>query len=78
MNTYFNIYAKSIFELLSPIIGELMAKGAIRSQCNKLGISEEMIQKKDMATISEGIGKAMMLFIGTEGAKQLVEKIKKI
>lgn len=78
MSIYRNMYAQRIFDILAPIIGDLMSKGAIRSQCNKLGINEEGIQKKDLLQISEGIRKAMMLFVGTDGARQIADKIERL
>ncbi len=72
------MFAQKIFDILAPIIGELMSKGAIRSQCNRLGITEDSIQKKDLLQISEGIRKAMMLFVGTDGARQISDRINKI
>ena len=72
------MYAQKLFDILAPIIGELMSKGAIRSQCNKLGINEEAIQKKDLLQIAEGIRKAMMLFVGTDGARQISDRIIKL
>ena len=78
MSIYRNMYAQKIFDILAPIIGDLMSKGAIRSQCNKLGITEESIQRKDLTQISEGIRKAMMLFVGSDGARQISERIVKL
>lgn len=78
MSIYRNMFAQKIFDILAPIIGELMSKGAIRSQCNRLGITEDSIQKKDLLQISEGIRKAMMLFVGTDGARQISDRINKI
>ncbi|MBP7506272.1 MAG: hypothetical protein KA807_00500 [Prolixibacteraceae bacterium] len=78
MSIYKNMYAQKLFDILAPIIGELMSKGAIRSQCNKLGINEETIQKKDLLQIAEGIRKAMMLFVGTDGARQISDRIIKL
>lgn len=78
MSIYKNMYAQKLFDILAPIIGELMSKGAIRSQCNKLGINEEAIQKKDLLQIAEGIRKAMMLFVGTDGARQISDRIIKL
>ena len=77
-NIYTNYYAAQIFSILSPLIGELMAKGAIRSQCNKIGITEESIQKQHLATLAAGVRKALTLFVGSEGASQIENRIKLI
>lgn len=75
MMKYNNLYAQKIFDLLSPVIGELMSKGAIRSQCNRLGISEEMIKRDHIESIAEGIRKSMLLFVGGDGARQISDRI---
>jgi len=76
MTIYQNQYTQRIYEIISPLLGDMMAKGAIRSQCKKMGISEEMIQHKDLAFISENLKKAMIMFVGTENAIHLANKIK--
>jgi hypothetical protein len=78
MATFKNIYAQKIYEIISPFLGDLMAKGAIRTQCKKLGISEDTIEHKDIAPISENIKKAMIMFVGSENAIHLANKIKMI
>lgn len=75
MVTYNNLYAQKIYEIISPILGDLMAKGAIRTQCKKIGISEDSIQQKDIASIAENIKKALVLFVGSENATHLANKI---
>jgi hypothetical protein len=78
MTTYQNQYAQKIYEIISPVLGDMMAKGAIRSQCKKIGISEDEMQHKDIAPISENLKKAMIMFVGTENAIHLANKIKMI
>jgi hypothetical protein len=78
MEAFKNTYAQKIFEIISPVLGELMAKGALRSQCKKIGISEDSIQPKDMVLLSDNIGKALILFIGSENARQIIARMKAI
>lgn len=77
-NVYANRYAAQIFAILSPLIGELMAKGAIRSQCNRLGITEDGIEKQHIPVLAEGVKKAMTVFVGSEGASQIEKRIRLI
>jgi len=76
MADFENIYARKIYEIVSPVLGDLMTKGAIRSQCKKIGVSEESIEYKHLNTLSENFGKAMVLFIGSENARLISNKIK--
>jgi hypothetical protein len=78
MSAYTNHYAQKIYELISPIVGELMAKGSLRAQCKSLGITENTIQRKDILALSEKIRKGMVLFLGTENANVIASKIMKI
>lgn len=75
MSAFANIYAQKIYDIISPFIGDLMAKGAIRSQCKKLNIAEDQIQKRDIPLIAENIRKAMIMFVGSENANTLANKI---
>lgn len=45
MTTYDNILTQKIYDLIAPYLGDLMAKGAIRSQCKKAGLDESKIQR---------------------------------
>jgi hypothetical protein len=76
MAVFENLYARKIYEIVSPVLGDMMTKGALRSQCKKIGISEESIEYKHLNLLSENIGKAMILFIGTEKARVITNKIK--
>jgi len=78
MNTYNNLYAQRIYEIISPIIGELMAKGSIRAQCKSLGITENTIEHKDIPALSERLRKGLVLFLGTENANMVASKILKL
>jgi hypothetical protein len=78
MTTYNNQYAQKIVEIISPVLGELMAKGSLRTQCKNLGITEETIQAKDLLALSEKFKKGLVLFIGTEGSIIIASKISKL
>jgi hypothetical protein len=78
MTTYNNHYAQKIYEIISPVLGELMAKGSLRAQCNNLGITEDSIQIKDLPAISEKLRKGLVIFLGTEGSMLIASKITKL
>lgn len=75
MSTYSNIYAQQIHKMLTPLIGDTIAQGAIRWQCNKLGISENDIRRDHLAVLAEGIRRGLVMFIGTEEAKRVSDRI---
>lgn len=78
MTNYKNQYAQKIYEIISPVLGEIMAKGSLRAHCNNLGISEDTIQPKDLLALSEKLRKGLVIFLGTEGSGLIASKITKL
>ncbi len=78
MTVYHNQFAQKIFEIISPVLGESMAKGTIKVHCSKLGITEESISQKDLTLLSDNIRKGLVLFVGTEGSMLIASKIMKL
>lgn len=76
MTTYNNIFAQQIFTLLSPLVGEFMAKGIIKSQVQKLGKTEEGITKENLDALATDICKGLVVFVGTDVAQKVAAKIK--
>jgi len=75
MNNYNNYFAQKIFEIITPVIGELMARGSLRTHCKNLGITEDTIERKDLPALSEKLRKGLVLFLGTEGSELIASKI---
>jgi hypothetical protein len=75
MANYNNPYTQKIYALLIPLIGGFMAQSVIKTQAAKLGLTEEKIAKNDLPNLAEGIRKGLMVFIGSDGAKQVASKI---
>ncbi|MBN2807423.1 MAG: hypothetical protein JXR22_12270 [Prolixibacteraceae bacterium] len=78
MNTLNNMYYNQIIEILSPFLGNIMAQGAVMAQCKKIGISPEKITKGDISKLAEGMKKALVVFVGTDGALSITERITRI
>ena len=78
MITYNNPYTQKIYALLIPLVGDFMARSVLKTQTAKLGLSEEKLAKKDLPNLAEGIRKGLMVFIGSDGAKQIALKISAI
>ncbi len=76
MTTYNNTYTQQIFSVLSPLVGEFMAKGVLKSQVQRIGKSEETITKEDLIHLADGISKGLVVFVGTEVAQKVAAKIK--
>lgn len=76
MTSYSNTYAQQIYSLLSPLVGDFMAKGVLKSQAQRIGKTEESITKDDLPNLANDIGRGLVAFIGTDAAQKVVAKIK--
>ena len=76
MTTYNNKYTQQIFSLLSPLVGDFMAKGVIKSQVQRIGKTEEVIAKEDLPRLADDISKGLVVFVGTDVAQKVAAKIK--
>lgn len=76
MTSYNNTYSQQIFSVLSPLVGEFMAKGVLKSQAQRIGKSEETITKDDLLHLADGISKGLVVFVGTDVAQKVAAKIK--
>ena len=66
-----NEYADQIENLLSPLVGDLMAKMALKSQCKSLGILPEEIGLQHLEPLAMKIGFAL----GIHGHRDKTDKI---
>jgi hypothetical protein len=78
MKEYYNIYAKQIHEILKPLIGDNMASSILKMQTSKLGITEETINSFNLNTIASNIEIGLIVFIGSDAAKNVSSKIRTI
>jgi hypothetical protein len=78
MRTYTNPYSQKIYLIITPLIGDLMAAGVLKTQTQKLGITEEQLTSRHLPQLAEGIRQGLNLFLGTEVASQVAKKITEI
>jgi hypothetical protein len=78
MSSYNNIYAQKIYEVLVPLIGDMMTKGTLKTQSGKLGITEESIAPNHLPALAEEIRKGLVAFLGSDAAKTVASKITSI
>lgn len=75
MSSYNNIYAQKIYEILVPLIGDMMTKGTLKTQASKLGITEEAIAPNHLPALAEELRKGLVAFLGSDAAKAVAAKI---
>ena len=78
MSSYNNKYAQNIYEILVPLIGDMMTKGTMKTQAGKLGINEESIGPNHLPALAEEMRKGLVAFLGSDAAKTVASKITSI
>jgi hypothetical protein len=78
MKHYDNEYAQKVHEILSPLVGDMMSQGIIKSQTAALGIKEELLSKSDMPRLADGVKKGLVIFLGSDTATKVAERISQI
>jgi len=73
-----NIYATKIEALLSPLIGDFLAKMAVKSQCKSLGITPEDIGQQHLDPLAKKISDALAFQGHKDGIDKIVQRIKNI
>lgn len=78
MKTYTNPIANQICTMLSPLVGDMMACGIIKSQATKIGFTEETLSFEHLPALADGIEKGLVIFLGSDLAKQIGTKIREV
>lgn len=66
-----NRFAEQIEAILTPLVGEFVAKMAVKSQCKSLGIAPEDIGVQHLEPLSKKIG-AALAFHGKDAESQVI------
>ncbi|MFN8255816.1 MAG: hypothetical protein U0W24_09025 [Bacteroidales bacterium] len=78
MAQYTNKYSQQVFEILSPLLGNIMAQSIINIHTLKVGKNPETLTNADIQKFSESIQNGITIFLGTDVAKTVGTKISKI
>jgi hypothetical protein len=73
MRTYTNPYSQKIYLIITPLIGDLMAAGVLKTQTQKLGITEEQLTSRHLPQLAEGIRQGLNLFLGNNTQKAILQ-----
>ena len=71
-----NRFSENIENLLAPVVGDFMAKMAVKAQCKSLGITPEPIELQHLPALAQKIGDAMAFMGKREQSESIVNKIK--
>jgi hypothetical protein len=75
---YQNIYAQKVYEIILPLLGDVMAQTVLKTQTKKIAKSEELLTIADIPKLAEAIRMGLTIFLGSEGANNVAAKIAKI
>jgi len=68
----------SILQVISPLIGESMARASLKAHCTKNGIDIADIKPRDLPTLAAGLGLGLACFIGRERANTISQTIREL
>jgi hypothetical protein len=75
MSTYTNEYAQKIYEILAPMVGDLMSKSIIKSNTARLGIQEDSIKLSNLPILAAEMKKGLTVFLGSGAAEIVASRI---
>jgi hypothetical protein len=75
MIKYNNPYTQKIYDIIVPLLGDLMTQNIIKLQSKKIGKNEENLLPKDLPQLAEAIKSGLVIFLGSEAAKNISTKI---
>jgi hypothetical protein len=67
----------SVVRVVSPYLGENMARSAARAHCRKLGIDGPAVSADQIQALITRLGAGLNIFIGREKAATAVEELHK-
>lgn len=73
--TYQNQYAQRIYEILSPLIGEFIARSSIAIHAETLGSDPEQITADHLGPFAKELEHALVVFVGSEKARDVANSI---
>ncbi|MDD5131162.1 MAG: hypothetical protein PHH44_00700 [bacterium] len=73
-----NKLVKRIEILLTPLLGAIMASVTVKIQCEKIGTNSNSLSIPDLPKLGDAIEKALIVFVGTQKAREVSSSIKTI
>jgi hypothetical protein len=62
--------------VLTPYVGEVMARSAAQAHCQKLGIARDAIDPGQLEALLGRLGSGLNIFLGREKSSSVVEQIR--
>jgi hypothetical protein len=75
---YRNKYSQEIYQIIEPLLGDLMTQNVLKLQTKMIGKTEETMIASDLPKLAESIRTGLSIFLGSEASKNIAAKILKI
>jgi hypothetical protein len=68
---------ETIQRIVSPVLGENMARSAAQAHCRGLGVNGDHMNADQVAALIDRMGKGLNVFVGREKAGALVSELQR-
>ena len=72
-----SVVLETIQRIVSPVLGENMARSAVQAHCRGLGVNGDHMSADQVAQLIDRMGKGLNVFIGREKAGALVTELQR-
>jgi hypothetical protein len=72
---YTNPIIQKMYDILCPLVGDLLAQSIIKTQMKTLNLDEGMISSQDVVKLAEGVKKGLVIFVGSDAAQKISNNI---
>lgn len=72
-----SVVLETIHRIVSPVLGENMARSAAQAHCRGLGINGEEITAAQLSALIDRMGKGLNVFVGREKAGAVVAELQR-
>jgi hypothetical protein len=70
-----SVVLETIQRIVSPVLGENMARSAAQAHCRGLGVNGDHMSADQVAQLIDRMGKGLNVFIGREKAGALISEL---
>jgi hypothetical protein len=78
MSKYTNSYSQKVYEVLLPLLGDLMAQSVLKIHTIKVGTTIENLNANQMPALAQSIRSGLIIFLGSDAAQTICAKIMSI
>jgi len=75
MTKYKNHYSQHIYDIIMPLVGDIMTQNILKIQSKKLGKNEESLTKDDIPKLALSIKAGLTVFVGSDAANTISTKV---